>query len=337
MIETVLGPIQADALGPTSSHDHLLADSSSLRRDGARPAPPLEPVTTQALGYLRWNMLASRDNLVLGDRELAARELAAGRDVGLRAVIESTSWGLGPDLAGLPEIARRSGVAVIASYGAYIRRTLPAHVAALDEGALERDLHLAVTEHAPGVDFRAGVIGIMGTTAEFPAEERAMMRAAARVGAATGAPVSIRLDPDSRGGEEIIALCVGEGLAPGKILLTNADEYMDLDYWERLAATGAVLEMCFGTEAQHDGRVANPSDPERLAFFAEASARLPDARFTLGESVWTKAQLRSFGGYGYGYILERIVPALRAAGLADGRIAAMLVDEPRRLLDRPGR
>ncbi|GAB2888108.1 phosphotriesterase family protein [Streptomyces mayteni] len=337
MIETVLGPIPAERLGVTSMHDHVLSDASTLRRDGAPPGPSADRVAPETLGYLRWNMLALADNLRLDEPGVAVAELARAVALGQRSLVEATSWGLGPDHAGLPDLARRSGMTIVCGYGAYIRATLPGWIAELDERGLEEHLAGALLDRVPGTGYRAGILGIMGTTADLPESERAMLRAAARAAVRAGAAVTVRLDPEATRGLEVLALCADEGLPAERVVFTNADEYMDAAYWADLAAAGAVLEMCFGTEAGHVGRVRNPSDTERLDFFARFCAEHSSSRHVLGGSLWTKAQLQAYGGYGYGYLTARIAPALRAGGVLARRIDRMLVDEPRRLLDRQAR
>lgn len=334
MIETVLGRIEATGLGVTCMHDHLLSDSSRLQRAGAQPAPADLSVRIEHLGYLRGNMLASADNLRLDDPELAASELASAFVAGQRAVVECSSWGLGPDHARLPAIARASGMTVVSAYGAYVPRTLPGWIAEMGEAELEAHLTEALTVAIPGTGFRAGMLGIMGTTAELPGREREMLRAAARAASGVGAAVSVRLEPEARRGLDVLDVLAGAGLPAERVVFTNADEYMDAGYWDELAATGAVLEMCFGTEAIHAGRLDNPSDRERLAFFRDFVTAHPRSRHVLGQSVWTKAQLSAYGGYGYAHLVARIVPALRAEGVADGRLDRMLVTEPARILDR---
>ncbi|PZF82169.1 phosphotriesterase [Jiangella anatolica] len=335
MIETVLGAVPADRLGVTSMHDHVLSDASALRRDGAAPGPASDRVGPETRDYLRTNMLALADNLRLDEPDVAMVELAHAVGLGQRALVEDTSWGLGPDHAGLPEIARRSGMTIVCSYGAYIRRTLPGWLAELDEDGLERHLAGALLDRVPGTGYRAGILGIMGTTADLPEEERSTLRAAARAAVRAGAAVTVRLDPDAARGLEVLGLCAAEGLPAERVVFTNADEFMDAAYWADLAAAGAVLEMCFGTEDVHEGRVHNPSDAQRLEFFTRFCAEQPGSRHVLGHSLWTKAQLRTYGGHGYGHLLARIVPALRDGGVPADRLDRMLVGEPRRLLDRP--
>lgn len=334
MIETVLGPIPVDALGPASFHDHVLSDASSLQRSGAQPAPDDDRVGPASREYLRTNMLALADNLRLDDPDLSVRELQPALAAGQQALVEATSWGLGPDHAGLPDLSRRSGMTIVCSYGAYIPRTLPPARSALSEAEWERDFFAALVEGVPGTDFRAGILGIMGTTGDLPPIERAILRAAARAAVRAGASVSIRLDPDRLRGIEVLAVCAAEGLPADRVVFTNADEYPDAFAWEEYAGAGAVLEMCFGTEDSHGGRVANVTDAERLEFFLTFCAAHPASRHVLGQSVWTKRQLRAHGGNGYAHLFSSIVPALRAGGVGAERVDEMLIGEPRRLLDR---
>ena len=335
MIETVLGPVPKEALGPTSFHDHLLSDAAALRRDGSLPAPASGRVGPETRAYLHTNMLALADNLRLDDADVTVRELEPAFAAGQRAVVDPTSWGLGPDHAGLPEIARRSGMTVVRGYGDYIIRILPPERLELGEEGWERDFLAALRDHVPGANYRAGMLGILGTTGELPPIERAMLRAAARAAVQAGASISVRLDPDRVRGLEVLALVAAEGLPADRVVFTNADEYPDAAVWDELADAGAVLEMCFGTEDSHGDRVVNMTDTDRVEFFLAFCAAHPESRHVLGQSVWTKTQLRTHGGRGYGHLFAEIVPALRAAGVEATRIDAMLVDEPRRLLDRP--
>ena len=335
MIETVLGPVPKEALGPTSFHDHLLSDAAALRRDGSLPAPASDRVGPATHAYLHTNMLALADNLRLDDADVTVRELEPAFAAGQRAVVDPTSWGLGPDHAGLPEIARRSGMTVVRGYGDYIIRILPPERLELGEEGWERDFLAALRDHVPGANYRAGMLGILGTTGELPPIERAMLRAAARAAVQAGASISVRLDPDRVRGLEVLALVAAEGLPADRVVFTNADEYPDAAVWDELADAGAVLEMCFGTEDSHGDRVVNMTDADRLEFFLAFCGTHPTSRHVLGQSIWTKTQLLAHGGRGYGNLFGDVVHALAAAGLAPARIETMTVGEPRRLLDRP--
>lgn len=336
MIQTVLGPIAVDALGATSMHEHVLADASALHRSGLEALDPYASVTAELAGALRWSQLAVIDNLVLDDPDVAAQELSHAVASGQAALVDLTSLGLGPDHGRLPAVARAAGIHIVVGYGAYLETGLPPWYLALDETEREQLFVQALDDAVPGASFRAGLLGIMGTTAEFPqaVDERTSLRAAARAAVATGASVAVRLDPGSRHGQAVLELVGSVGLPADRVIFSNVDEYLDLPYLLELAVAGAVLEMCFGGEGGHLPRVRNSHDAERLDALVAILDRAPDARLVLGTSLWTKAQYRRFGGPGYDHLLARVVPTLRASGVTDAQITRMLITEPARLLDR---
>lgn len=326
MIQTVLGPVDPALVRRVDFHEHLLADSSGLQRPGVESTPLDERVTLENLGYLRWNCLGLADNLRLDSIEDAVEELS---DVSFDLVVEASSLGLGPRHADYPSLA--SSLNIVVAYGTYIGRVLPAEVLDLD---LEKHFREALTVAVPGTSYKAGLLGIMGTTGDVPEVERARLRAAARAASAVSACVTIRLDPDFRAGLPVLEEMVKAGQPADRVVFTNADEYPDRAYWAELSDAGAVLEFCFGTDFQHVGRVRNLSDMERLDHLEAFLTDRPQARVVLGGSLWTKAQLKKYGGQGYDHVFRRIVPELARRGVPSEALERMTHDEPLRQLTR---
>ena len=55
-----------------------------------------------------------------------------------------------------------------------------------------------------------------------------------------------------------------------------------------------------------------------------------------GCDVWVKADLRAYGGMSYHHLLRRAVPSLeRSYGVTEADLDQILVQTPRRLLNRP--
>lgn len=327
MIETVLGPLDPERLGPTSMHEHLLSDARGL----GIPDDPDGPA----------------EDVVLGDVELAASELRRAASA-LSAVVDPTVWGFGGPDPRLAEVSRASGVAVVAGVGAYVPRTRPEWLTAIDEEALH-DLFLgALTESLPGCDFKAGIVGMLSPGLPLPARlssqglqacggeerDRRLLRAGARAAAETGSAAIVRLDPRRRDGLEILAETTGAGLAPERIVFSNVDGYArDLEPLRELAAAGATLKWCFGYEAPPRPGLATATDAERadalVALLAEGHSRQ-----VVACGVWTKAALHAHGGWGYDHLGVDVLPMLRERGLTDADLDGLLVTEPRRLLDR---
>lgn len=339
MIHTVLGVIDAAQLGMVSMHEHLLTDASALMRRGVQDLDADQPVTSELAGALRWSQLGLFDNLRLDDPGLLSDELHLAAKVGLSAAVDLSSFGFGPDHARLPALARAAGVHLVAGYGAYLPRLLPAWFLDLDLDGRAALFERALVEAIPGVDYTAGLLGLMGTTEAFSApegeQERITLTAAAQVAARTGAAVTVRLAADARNGLEVLEHVLAEGVAADRVVIATVDEFLDLPYLRDLGQSGAVLELCFGNEGSHVGRIRNASDPQRLDALLELLATEPALRWVLGHATWTKGQLRRFGGPGFEHLPARVLPGLRSLGVPQEVLDRMSVGEPARLLDRP--
>jgi phosphotriesterase-related protein len=341
VIQTVLGPVPAERLGRVSMHDHLLTDARMLAAPGAAtgadglPAAG-EEVRPENLGFLRWNLLALEDNLVLDDPRLAAEELRRAADLGQGTMVDLTSWGLGPSPAELPAIARAAGMNVVAGCGVYLDRPHPEWIARQSREELVATFMRALDEELEeGCGFRAGILGVLGTGEPITASEMRVLLAAAEAAGRTGVAVVVRTDAGSKRGLELLEAMAAAGCPADQVIFGNVDEYIDLDYHRELVAAGATLEWCFGNEAGLRPGLREPSDGERIAALVELLSQDGMAeRCVLGCSVWTKTQLRAFGGCGYEHLLRNVVPALQAGGVSDAAVEAMLVSNPARLLDR---
>ena len=338
MIETVLGPVERSQLGVVSTNEHVLTDSRHLQRPTREGGTLDGPIRAEILGDLRWSWLSLADNLTLDDETGAAEELREAAAAGLGTIIEATSWGMGPahgtSPEALPEISRASGINIVAAYGSYIDKTLPTWWADLTEEQMQQLFDTALTRAIPGTGYRAGLLGLLGTSADITASEARALRAAARSAAATGAAVTIRLDAAARRGPEVARILTAEGLPADRILFCNIDKVLDPVYVGDVVDTGAVVEFAFGSEHSFGDGARDATDVERIAFLLALLENRPEAAVTLSCSVWTKGQLTRHGGMGYGHVVRRVVPALSRAGVPDERLDDMLIARPAALLDR---
>ncbi len=123
-IQTVLGPIQPEALGTTLMHEHTLCD---LWEWGGR------------VNY----------TAILDDEELLAEELACYRAAGGSAVVDVTPDGVGRSPAGLRRLAEATGLHVVMGCGWYRERVYPPYVYELSTNQLADRL---IAELSDGVD-----------------------------------------------------------------------------------------------------------------------------------------------------------------------------------------
>src|SRR5438128_2043872 len=125
VIRTTAGDLDPDQLGFTSMHEHVLLDARVwYRMESAEDAQLRDqPVTPANLARVRWHAYSVLDNLVLDDPETAAVELAAFRQAGGDAIVDTTTAGLGGDPRTISRIADATGVRVIMGAGHYVHES----------------------------------------------------------------------------------------------------------------------------------------------------------------------------------------------------------------------
>jgi phosphotriesterase-related protein len=338
VIETVLGPIEAGRLGPTSMHEHLLSDASALGIPADPDGPERDVVLDDAslaatelgLAAVAWRS-SFPDSLAI---KSGNEDRPSGAAEPIPLVVDPTVWGFGGPAAELAEVSRAAGVAIVAGVGAYVPRTRPEWLIALDEDALADLFRRALADHLPGCEFKAGIVGMLSPGFPLDEADRRLLRAGARIGAESGSAAIVRLDPRRRDGLEVLEVTTTAGLTPERVVFSNVDGYArDLDALRELADAGATLKWCFGYEAPPRPGLATATDAERADAVAALLAE-GHRRQVLACGVWTKAALHKYGGWGYDHLPRTVVPMLRDRGLTSVELQHLLVAEPRRLLDR---
>jgi phosphotriesterase-related protein len=332
-VMTVTGPIPADRLGITLPHEHILND---CRCWWHRPTAPerqhlaTEPVHIGILGELRQDPFVNLDNCALDDETLAIAELLAFKHAGGATVVDPTCRGIGRNPAALVRIARATGLNIVMGAGYYLHSAHPPELAGMSADDIADEI---VAEAHDGIDgVQIGLIGEIGVSAEFTADERKSLIGAARAQARTGLPLMVHLPGWFRRGLEVLDIVAAEGGDPRQTVLCHMNpSWMDSAYQEACAARGAFIEYdMIGMDFFYaDQQVQCPSDDE----VAGAIRRLVEAgfgdRILLSQDVFLKMMLSRYGGNGYAFVLRHFVPRLRRHGVAEAAIARMLVDNPR--------
>ena len=311
IVHTVTGRVAADALGTTLMHEHL------------------------SIGYPGWTAEAAvdrarrREHVALCVERM--RELAAH---GLGTLVDPCPIDLGRDVELMAEVAQASGIRIVCATGLYKE----------DEGAaayfkfrqhwgdaLAEMTDLFVRELTDGVDgtgIRAGVIKVATGEGRITPYEETVLRAAARAHRATGAPITTHTDQGTMGPAQLDIL-VGEGVAPHAIIVGHSCGSTDVRYHLAMLDRGAVLGFDrFGLEMLHPDR-------ERLAVLIGLLGVGFEHQLVLShDTVWCwrgrapNLPPELLPHWKPTYVFETIVPRLRAAGVAEAKIQAMLVDNP---------
>lgn len=345
-VNTVLGPVEAEHLGPTMSHVHHTINIFCLYQQPE--AGPLygfsqRKLSMDMLGLARRRPFSVKDNLVQDDLDLAIREFRDYVLAGGKTVVNVDLPGIGRDAGTLQRIARATGANIIASTGWYAQVSHPPYVAGLSVEQLRGIMVREITEGIEGTGVKAGNIGeiAMSGTAEqpFQPDEEKVLRAAAQAQAITG--VSLTVHPNYLGNhwDTYLDLLEQEGADLAKCYMAHCGMYTDVEVHQHLLDRGVGFLSFdqFGHEEYFEDLVGPgagmPSDREDVKSVARlvALGRRYENRILLASEVGFKTTYKAYGGYGYSHVLDNIVPWLLRLGVTRQQIDIMLVENPRRL------
>jgi phosphotriesterase-related protein len=348
-VMTVLGPIEPERIGRTLMHEHVFVDIRDTTflppREASLKPYEFAKVDISFLWLLRRRPFSlCRDNCVLSDEVTAIRELEQLVAVGGSTLVDCTLPGMGRDPRALTRVARATGLHIVQGTGAYVERAHPPWVNSESVDQLAARFAREITDGIDGTDIRAGIIGEIGTSGvargsrrkvgDFTPAEEKVLRAAARASVATGAAVSVHLDPRGQGAFAVCDVLIMEGVRPDRIIMCHMDANPDLEYHLAVAERGVYVEYDhFGREyyAGHFNR-SYPSDARRIELLSAMLDAGFESQLLLSQDVCAKIDLRTYGGVGYAHILGELLPDFRRAGATAKHIEQMLVENPRRVL-----
>ncbi|MGG7581092.1 phosphotriesterase family protein [Rhizobium sp. Nf11,1] len=332
---TVTGPVPVEDLGVTLMHEHIFLDGATSWICPCHPnekAIAEQKVSIEIIGELRMNPYMNRDNVSLDDGDLALGELKRFQALGGCTVVETTNFGIGRDAAGLARIARMSGLRIIMGTGFYLEHTHPDWLKAMDVDAVTQFIVDDVGGGETQPEIMAGIIGEVGVSRNFTAEEEKSLRASARASRITGLPLSIHLPGWERLAHRVLDLVEEEGADLRHTVLCHMNpSHDDLDYQMALARRGAFLEYdMIGMDYYYaDQNAQSPSDEENARAIATLVEKGFGDRLLLSQDVFLKIMLTRYGGFGYGYILKHFLPRLKRHGVDQAAIDRMLIDNPK--------
>jgi len=283
-INTVTGKIPVGHLGVTLFHEHLFQD---MRRAYIVPKDQYsqelkdKKVGIEDLALIREFPYSCLDNCVLDDPQIAAEEMIDFLNYGGKTIIEVTAWNCGrlPEL--LYQVSRDSNIQIIMGTGLYLEWSYPEWVKEKDEKEIA---DLLIQEIEQGVklngapSIKPGIIGEIGISKKFTAEEEKSLIAACKAHLSTGLPITIHLPAWERFGNQIVDTCESAGVNPCAVVLDHMDpSYMDIEYQLSLLKRGVTLEfdgIRMGLYFQEEGQC--PCDEE----IALAIVSLMDKGFT---------------------------------------------------------
>ena len=353
-IQTVLGLIEPDDLGVTLCHEHIFLDGRGVFIEPTNAADRVRaylPITLdlplEHLGWINYNFLSNRDNLLLGEEDVAVKEVELYKRSGGNSIVELTPIGVGRDPDGLARVSRATGVHIVMGTAYYVNALHPRDVEAMSEDEIcnkfVSEVNVGVIDLVKGggvtrvgqIPVRAGIIGEIGCTWPWQANEKKVLRAAARAQRITGAPVSIHPGRSEQAILEAIDVLRDAGADLRHTIISHIERTIThFEVRKMVADAGCYIEYDeFMMESNYPlSDVDFPNDYERIKQIAELIDHGYVKQILLSHDMCTKTRLVTYGGLGYGHILNNIIPKMRRKGISEEQIQSMLVENPKRVL-----
>ena len=349
-VQTVLGIIDADSLGVTLPHEHLLGDATFWfvePTEASEKRLAHQPITLENVHWVRLHPSNHLDNNKM-DEKLAIKEVLLYKQAGGNTIVELSNncrtrqpTDLDRDPLGLARIARATGLNVVMGSGYYIGFSQPPELATMTEEEITEAIVREIMVGYRDTGVRTGIIGEIGCGIPLEDSERKVLRASAAAQRRTGAALNIHPSQSEDLVLEIIKILGDAGADLSRTVISHCRDRFGTNnrtIYHRLADAGCYLEFdTFGkpivTRISAEGSlVRSRTEVDRIN---DIKCLIDEGylnHILISQDVDTKTSLVAYGGAGYAYILRYVVPWMRAAGISDEQIHTMMVENPKRFL-----
>jgi phosphotriesterase-related protein len=302
-IETVTGPIDAQALGVTLAHEHVLVDFVGAAQVSASRYDA-DAVFARVLPFLQ-----------------------QARSLGVASLVECTPAYLGRDPRLLRRLAEASGIHILSNtgyYGANQGRHLPPHALSETAGQLAARW---IDEWERGIDgtgIKPAFMKIGVNAGPLSPVDAKLVRAAAIAHKATGLPIASHTGNGIAAFEEM-DLLEQDGAPLSSFIWVHAQSEQDASRHAQAAARGAWVAFDGISERTVERHVTLVGQMRAAGHLGRVLVSHDAGWYRVGEPGG--GALRPFDT-----LFTQFVPALRAAGVPDADVRRLLVDNPRRAL-----
>jgi phosphotriesterase-related protein len=333
-IQTVGGLLAPEELGPTLMHEHVLCDITppELASQGGSEVE----ITLENVWEVRYHWAKHLGNHRLNQEQIAVQELRRMREAGGQSLVELSVRGTKRNPLGLRRIAGESRINIIMGCGYYTEEFLAPETWGKSVEDLAGAIISDILEGADGTGIRSGIIGEMGCSYPWTETEKKTVRAAVIAQQETGAAINVHPGRHPQAPHEIARFIREAGGDPTRTIVGHIDRTIfDRETLLRLVETGCVIEYdFFGIESSYYPfqEIDMPNDGMRLNVIRDLIKEGHLSRILISQDICTKTRLQHYGGHGYRYIFDYILPMMKKKGFTDEELDAILVQNPRRLL-----
>ena len=318
-VNTALGAISADRMGPTLMHEHTV------------------------IGYPGWELEAGQLHFDLNELAgIVAGKLGEVRNYGVQTVVDATPDDLGRNVELNKIIANETGLNIICSTGKYMDSGAMSLQITSRSVLLEKvnKLHdTFVKEITAGIHdsgIRAGVIKVATSMGRILPYEEIVLKAAARAQKETGVPIITHTQEGTMGPEQA-SLLLSEGADPGKIVIGHMCGNSDIQYQLAVLDQGVTVNFDrWGLDIIYPDELRKATLLELLKRgFADKVVISHDhiAHWLTPQPDIPDFARPLIANWSYTHIFRNIIPYLKTAGVTDDQINTIMIENPKRLFE----
>jgi phosphotriesterase-related protein len=318
-IQTVRGPVDTAGLGRVLMHEHVFVLSPEI-------------MTNYPEG---WDEQERIDDAIARLRDLKAE--------GIDTIVDLTVIGLGRYIPRIQQINEQVDINIVAATGLYTYNDVPHYFHFRGPGTIlegpEMMVDMFVRDIREGIadtDVKAAILKCATDEPGVTHGVERVLRSVAQAHRETGVPISTHTHALTRRGLEQQSIFESEGVDLTRVVIGHSGDTTDLDYLEELMANGSYIGMDrFGIDVllPFEDRVntvaalCERGHADRMVLSHDATCFidwLPHEQLPIIMPNWH-----------YLHITRDVVPALKERGVSDEQIDTMLVDNPRKIFERP--
>jgi len=246
---------------------------------------------------------------IMRDVDLMTAEVVSTKREGVACIVDGGHADMGRNIDFLRQVSQKSGVPIVAGGGFYSQPFYPEQISTMSENQVLEALIRQADEDT------LGAFGEIGSWDEITADERKVFRAVGRAHVATSLPIFTHTGIPGKSALEQLDILEDAGVKPDRVVIGHLGNLVDANVYvhKAICRRGAFVGF---------DRQGGNNDAQQVPMVMA----LVEAGFA-GHLMFSADASR-----GYSKTLTVFLPKLKAAGVNEEVLHAIMVDNPRRFL-----
>lgn len=320
-VNCITGPKNSGELGRTLMHEHFLFGYCGFQGDATLGGFDEEAYT-----------------------KACVKAVSDARAYGIETIVDATTNECGRNVRFLKKISDLTGINIICSTGYYFQAessyaywNFRKSFADIEQEIYDM-MYTEVTKGIEGTDIKAGVIKLASSFNEITPMEEHFFKAAARVQHDTGVVIITHTQQGTMGVQQA-DLLIANGASPEKIAIGHMCGSIDIAYHEDVLKRGVYVNLDrFGLQGE---LFHTPTDEQRMDVIKTLCDKGYGDKILLGHDsvnvnlgrplVMTPFMQEALKDANIRTIGAKVLPGLKARGMSDNAIDALLTANPQRI------